>query len=67
MMMKALVLSVQWDHLLVMDLATRQNVRVNTRMAHQFCPGNILLIRYSGAMTMSIPPQISAQSIRRIA
>lgn len=67
MIMKALVVSVQRDSLLVRDLASGQNVRVNTPMAQQFCPGNVVLIRYNGMMTMSIPPQISAQSIRRIA
>lgn len=66
MTMSAVVVSVQSGSLLVIDFSTRQQVRVNTREASRFRPGDILRIRYNGAMTMSVPPQISATSITRI-
>lgn len=58
--MRARVLRVRRDHLLVLDRDTGQTVRVNTPIALRFRPGNTILIEYSGAMTRSIPPQISA-------
>ena len=61
----ARVLRVHRDHLLVRDCRTRQEVRVNTPRARRFRPGESVIIQYSGAMTRSIPPQISAQSIMR--
>lgn len=64
--MVATVLSVQRGNLLVFDFANRQQVQVNTNTAFHFCPGDLVRIRYNGAMTMSIPPQISATSIVRI-
>ena len=66
MIMLATVFSVRSDHLLVIDLSNRQQVRVNTREAPRFCVGDLIRIRYSGAMTMSIPPQISAQRVTRL-
>lgn len=66
MTMFATVLSVQRGSLMVLDLSTRQRVQVNTRDAFRFRRGDIVRIRYSGAMTMSIPPQISATSIVRV-
>lgn len=66
MIMLATVVSVQDDSLLVIDISTRQRVQVNTREASRFRRGDFVRIRYSGAMTMSIPPQISAISIVRI-
>lgn len=66
MIMLATVVSVRDDHLLVIDLSNRQQVRVNTREASRFRLGDIVRIRYSGAMTRSIPPQISAIRIVRI-
>lgn len=63
MIMQAVVISVHQNHLLVLDLSTRQRVVVNTSRARQFQPGNILRIRYNGIMTASIPPQINAQCI----
>ena len=56
MTMLATILSVQRENLMVLDLSTRQKVRVNTRDAFRFRQGDIVHIRYSGAMTMSIPP-----------
>ena len=49
--------------LLVCDCDACQEVVVHTRQARCFCPGDVVCIEYSGAMTMSIPPQISAQRI----
>ena len=49
--------------LLVCDLCACQEVLVHTNNACCFRPGQCVCIEYSGAMTMSIPPQISAQSI----
>lgn len=59
------VLHVRRDHLLVRDCRTGQEVRVNTPRARRFRRGESVVVQYSGAMTMSIPPQISAQSIMR--
>lgn len=66
MIMMATVLSTQRDNLLVFDFSNRQQVQVNTNIAFRFCPGDLVRIRYNGAMTMSIPPQISTTSIVRI-
>lgn len=63
MFMQASVLDVQWGRLLVLDLLTRQRVIVNTPDAQWFRPGDLVRIWYSGAMTKSIPPQITALSI----
>ena len=51
--------------LLVCDCATDQEVVVHTDQACCFFPGDLVWIEYSGAMTMSIPPQISAERICR--
>lgn len=66
MIMYALVLSVRPDNLLVLDRATRREVRVNTPAARRFRPGDFVRIRYNGVMTRSIPPQIVAERIVRI-
>lgn len=66
MVMIATVISMRRDSLLVFDFANRQQVQVNTNDAFRFRPGDLVRIRYNGAMTMSIPPQISAISIVRI-
>ena len=66
MVMIATVLSVQRSNLLVFDFANRQQVQVNTNDAFRFRPGDLVRIRYNGAMTMSIPPQISAIRIMKI-
>lgn len=63
MTMQATVLEVHRDHLLVLDHSTMQKVRVNTPNACQFRMGDLVCIRYSGLMTMSLPPQISASRI----
>ena len=61
--MQARVLRVQRDKLLVRDCRTGQNVQVNTNRARRFRVGQRVIIQYNGAMTMSIPPQISAIDI----
>lgn len=61
--MYARVLRVRRNNLLVRDRDTGQTVQVNTPTALRWRPGNVIRIEYSGAMTMSIPPQISAQRI----
>ncbi len=63
MFMQAVVIEVQRNRLLVLDLETRQNVLVNTPIARQFRPGDFINIWYNGAMTRSIPPQITALRI----
>lgn len=64
MTMYAVVLQVQCDGLLVLDLSSNQEVMVLTSDAGAFSVGNKVEIVYSGAMTFSLPPQISAMSIR---
>ena len=61
--MHARVLQVNCCDLLVCDLHTDQEVVVHTPRACQFRVGDCVCIRFSGAMTMSIPPQISACEI----
>lgn len=63
MIMRAIVIEVQWGRLLVLDLDIRQQVIVITPDASQFLPGDFIRIWYSGAMTRSIPPQIYALRI----
>ena len=63
--MCALVIEVREDALLVRDQSTCQEVQVNTSCAHCYSAGDRICIRYSGAMTNSLPPQISADCIRR--
>lgn len=66
MIMIATVLFAQRNNLLVFDFANRQQVQVNTNDAFRFHSGDLVRIRYNGAMTMSIPPQISAMHIMKI-
>lgn len=66
MTMQATVLRVQCDNLLVFDRAMSQTVLVHTADACHFRVGDYVCIRYSGAMTMSIPPQITATNISTI-
>ncbi len=50
--------------LLVRDDSSSQEVLVNTSYsARCFSAGNRIRIQYNGAMTYSLPPQISAESI----
>lgn len=63
--MRARVLRVQCDSLLVCDCCACQRVVVHTTHACCFCPGDLVCIRFNGAMTASIPPQISATCITK--
>lgn len=63
--MTARVLEVRCDSLLVCDCSTCQQVQVNTATACCYQVGDCLCIHYNGAMTNSIPPQISATCIHR--
>lgn len=63
--MCATVLTVMDERLLVCDHLTSQEVIVHTRNACRFCAGDQICIRFSGAMTLSLPPQISAISITK--
>ena len=71
---QAEVLEVRNCQLLVCDCRTRQTVLVHTQQAccfsraQQACcfsRGDRVEIEYSGAMTMSLPPQVSALCISR--
>lgn len=64
--MTARVMEVSCNSLLVCDQSTCQQVQVNTSNACCYRAGQCLCIHYDGAMTASIPPQISATSICRI-
>lgn len=62
----ATVLCVRSCRLLVCDHCSNQEVEVHTPNACCFCPGDCVCIEHSGAMTMSIPPQINAICIHKI-
>lgn len=63
MTMQATILRVQPDTLLVLQHATFQRMLVHTPEACHFRVGDVVCIQYSGAMTFSIPPQITAINI----
>ena len=63
--MRARVLQVRDCDLLVCDCCNRQEVLVHTPDARRYQVGDQICIRYSGIMTMSLPPQISATDISR--
>lgn len=63
--MRAKVLCVQNGCLVVCDCCTGQRVVVHSEDACCFRPGDCVCIWYSGAMTMSMPPQISANCIKK--
>lgn len=65
MVMCATVSCVEDNRLMVIDNKTRQEVAVNTCCLN-FEQGDRIKIIYNGAMTMSIPPQISASRIIRL-
>lgn len=66
MTMYAMVKVVGESSLLVYDFNTSQEVIVHTPNACFFIVGEEIFIKYSGAMTRSIPPQISANCISKI-
>ncbi len=65
MMMNATVLEVQNRTLLVYDHNTAQEVLVHTPDYCRYGTGDRVCIQYSGVMTLSIPPQITAIHIKR--
>lgn len=64
--MCAVVLCMQNSSLLVCDCSTQQKVLVHTDQACCFSCGDRVRIEYSGMMTMSLPPQITALCISRM-
>ncbi len=66
MQMQAAILTVSCDSLLVFDRRNHQRVHVHFSGACRFRPSELVCIRYNGVMTRSIPPQITADSIRRL-
>lgn len=60
----ARVLRVCRCQLLVCDLCGCQEILVHTGDACRFQVGQCVTITYSGAMTMSIPPQVNAECVR---
>lgn len=61
----AVILEISDRRLLVRDSKTDQEIAVNTRCNCNFRVGDRVIIVYNGAMTRSIPPQISAIRIRK--
>lgn len=66
MIMNATVLRTNAGSLLVRDMATGNEVMVFFNNARAFSPGDRIRITFSGAMTHSIPPQITATAIQRV-
>lgn len=65
MTMCAVILEISDRRFLVRDSKTDQEIAVNTRCNCNFRVGDRIIIVYNGAMTRSIPPQISAIRIRK--
>ena len=63
---QAVVLEVRNCQLLVCDCRTGQTVLVHTQRACCFSRGDCVKIEHSGAMTMSLPSQVSALCISRV-
>ncbi|RHR08847.1 hypothetical protein DWX58_07915 [Pseudoflavonifractor sp. AF19-9AC] len=64
--MCAVVLCVQSSSLMVCDCSTQQKVLVHTDQACCFSCDDRVRIVYSGMMSMSLPPQITALCISRM-
>lgn len=64
--MRAVVKQVQTCYLLVCDCMTGQEVLVHSPDACHFCVCDRVCIHYSGAMTLSLPPQITATCITKL-
>ena len=60
------VVSIREDHLLVFDLTQHRQLQVNTRSAARFRAGDLLRIEYSGALTKSVPPQLTPLHIAKL-
>lgn len=63
MFMTATVIRIDARGLLVRDMETGEEFFVNFSNASSFNPGDLVRITYTGTMTPSIPPQISATSV----
>lgn len=66
MTLDATILQINPRSMLVRDFATRDEILVNYQNASRFRTGENVRITYFGRMTFSIPPQITASSIRRL-
>ena len=66
MVMTGMVLRVNARSMLVRDLNNGQQVLVNFGNARSFRVGDTVRIAYNGAMTFSVPPQITATSVTRM-
>lgn len=64
--MCATVLEISDNRLLVRDSRTDQEVVVNTSCRCDLRAGDRIRIIFNGAMTMSLPPQISADRICKV-
>lgn len=64
--MNARVLRAGCRQLLVCDLCGSQEVLVHTDSACCFQPGQCVCVTYDGAMTRSVPPQITADCVRSL-
>ena len=59
------ILVVEKERFLLLDDTQQAEIIVNTPSAREYSPGDMVCVVYSGAMTRSLPPQISAQRIMR--
>lgn len=65
MFLNAMILEINPGRMLVRDLSNNNEVLVHYRNAGRFSRGDCVRITHTGAMTFSIPPQITAISIQR--
>ncbi len=64
--MNAVIVEIHDKRLLVRDEHTNQEYVVNLKRNRKFSIGDKLVIHYGEAMTLSLPPHISAVRIRKI-
>ena len=64
--MTGVILEINEKQILIRDEATNQEVVVHTSCVCNLAVGDRVHVLYSGRMTMSIPPQISAMPITRL-
>ena len=64
--MNAVIVEIHDKRLLVRDEQTNQDYVVNLKRNRRFDVGDKLVIHYGEAMTLSLPPHISAVRIRQI-
>ena len=64
--MNAEILEISDKRLLVRDLHTNQEYVVNLRRNRKLSVGDEVTIHYGDAMTLSLPPHISAVRIKKI-